>query len=147
MRERVSALGVEVAEQVGFYTRLVTALLAVGGQDKRRQHGCHHRPADQCLRRLPCMSKGVRGWSGRRSATSLALAVTASRLRCCSSSSPWRPRTPISNVSRAVASPAQRQLLNDSLASPVVAKVAAMEKLALDKAASGSFGVDAEALP
>nr|MBP6793169.1 nitrate- and nitrite sensing domain-containing protein [Aeromonas sp.] len=29
MRERVSALGVEVAEQVGFYTRLVTALLAV----------------------------------------------------------------------------------------------------------------------
>ena len=27
MRERVSALGVEVAEQVGFYTRLITQLL------------------------------------------------------------------------------------------------------------------------
>lgn len=32
MRERVSALGVEVAEQVGFYTRLITQLLAVVDQ-------------------------------------------------------------------------------------------------------------------
>src|SRR5690606_25682708 len=46
---------------------------------------------------------------------------------------------------QAVASPSQRQLLADSLASPVVAKVAAMEQLALDKATSGGFGVDAEA--
>lgn len=44
-----------------------------------------------------------------------------------------------------MASPSQRQLLADSLTSPVVAKVAAMEQLALDKATSGGFGVDAEA--
>ena len=46
---------------------------------------------------------------------------------------------------QAVASPSQRQLLAESLASPVVADVAAMEKLALDKASSGGFGVDPEA--
>jgi hypothetical protein len=98
MRERVSALGVEVAEQVGFYTRLVTALLAV--VDKISVDSMDATIALQTNAYAAFLqSKERAGRSGRRSATSLA--VTASRLRCCSSSSPcWRPRTPISNVSR-----------------------------------------------
>ncbi len=143
MRERVSALGVEVAEQVGFYTRLVTALLAVvdkisvGSMDATIALQTNAYAAFlQSKERAGLERATLSNVFGRDSFTPALLQQFISLLAA--------QNTYLERF-QAVASPAQRQLLNDSLASPVVAKVAAMEKLALDKAASGGFGVDAEA--
>ncbi|MCR6554867.1 methyl-accepting chemotaxis protein, partial [Aeromonas sp. CPF2-S1] len=143
MRERVSALGVEVAEQVGFYTRLVNALLAVvdkisvGSMDATIALQTNAYAAFlQSKERAGLERATLSNVFGRDSFTPALLQQFISLLAA--------QNTYLERF-QAVASPAQRQLLNDSLASPVVAKVAAMEKLALDKAASGGFGVDAEA--
>lgn len=143
MRERVSALGVEVAEQVGFYTRLVTALLAV--VDKISVDSMDATIALQTNAYAAFLQSKERAGLERATLSnvfgrdSFTPALLQQFISLLAAQNTYLERF------QAVASPAQRQLLNDSLASPVVAKVAAMEKLALDKAASGSFGVDAEA--
>lgn len=143
MRERVSALGVEVAEQVGVYSRIISRLLAVVDQIS-----IHSRDATIALQtnayaaflqskeRMGLERATLSNVFGRDSFTPALLQQFISLLAA--------QNTYLERF-RAVASLSQRQLLADSLASPVVAKVAAMEKLALDKAASGGFGVDAEA--
>ncbi|MFR9702759.1 methyl-accepting chemotaxis protein [Aeromonas sanarellii] len=143
MRERVSDLGVEVAEQVGFYTRLVTELLAVVdgiSVDSRDATIALQTNAYaaflQSKERMGLERATLSNVFGRGSFTPALLQQFISLLAA--------QNTYLERF-QAVASPAQRQLLRESLASPVVAKVAAMETLALDKAASGGFGVDAEA--
>ncbi|WP_421245859.1 methyl-accepting chemotaxis protein [Aeromonas sanarellii] len=143
MRERVSDLGVEVAEQVGFYTRLVTELLAVVdgiSVDSRDATIALQTNAYaaflQSKERMGLERATLSNVFGRGSFTPALLQQFISLLAA--------QNTYLERF-QAVASPAQRQLLRESLASPVVAKVAAMETLALDKATSGGFGVDAEA--
>ncbi|MGS3174326.1 methyl-accepting chemotaxis protein [Aeromonas sanarellii] len=143
MRERVSDLGVEVAEQVGFYTRLVTELLAVVdgiSVDSRDATIALQTNAYaaflQSKERMGLERATLSNVFGRGSFTPALLQQFISLLAA--------QNTYLERF-QAVASPAQRQLLRESLASPVVAKVAAMETLALDRAASGGFGVDAEA--
>ncbi|MGU5592625.1 methyl-accepting chemotaxis protein [Aeromonas sp. R7-4] len=143
MRERVSDLGVEVAEPVGFYTRLVTELLAVVdgiSVDSRDATIALQTTAYaaflQSKERMGLERATLSNVFGRGSFTPALLQQFISLLAA--------QNTYLERF-QAVASPAQRQLLRESLASPVVAKVAAMETLALDKAASGGFGVDAEA--
>ncbi|MGY4003040.1 methyl-accepting chemotaxis protein [Aeromonas sanarellii] len=143
MRERVSDLGVEVAEQVSFYTRLVTELLAVVdgiSVDSRDATIALQTNAYaaflQSKERMGLERATLSNVFGRGSFTPALLQQFISLLAA--------QNTYLERF-QAVASPAQRQLLRESLASPVVAKVAAMETLALDKAASGGFGVDAEA--
>lgn len=143
MRERVSDLGVEVAEQVGFYTRLVTELLAVVdgiSVDSRDATIALQTNAYaaflQSKERMGLERATLSNVFGRGRFTPALLQQFISLLAA--------QNTYLERF-QAVASPAQRQLLRESLASPVVAKVAAMETLALDKAASGGFGVDAEA--
>ena len=143
MRERVSDLGVEVAEPVGFYTRLVTELLAVVdgiSVDSRDATIALQTNAYaaflQSKERMGLERATLSNVFGRGSFTPALLQQFISLLAA--------QNTYLERF-QAVASPAQRQLLRESLASPVVAKVAAMETLALDKAASGGFGVDAEA--
>ncbi|MFM5843570.1 methyl-accepting chemotaxis protein [Aeromonas sanarellii] len=143
MRERVSDLGVEVAEQVGFYTSLVTELLAVVdgiSVDSRDATIALQTNAYaaflQSKERMGLERATLSNVFGRGSFTPALLQQFISLLAA--------QNTYLERF-QAVASPAQRQLLRESLASPVVAKVAAMETLALDKATSGGFGVDAEA--
>ncbi|MFM4995759.1 methyl-accepting chemotaxis protein [Aeromonas sanarellii] len=143
MRERVSDLGVEVAEPVGFYTRLVTELLAVVdgiSVDSRDATIALQTNAYaaflQSKERMGLERATLSNVFGRGSFTPALLQQFISLLAA--------QNTYLERF-QAVASPAQRQLLRESLASPVVAKVAAMETLALDRAASGGFGVDAEA--
>ncbi|WOX46905.1 methyl-accepting chemotaxis protein [Aeromonas sp. XH] len=143
MRERVSDLGVEVAEQVGFYTRLVTELLAVVdgiSVDSRDATIALQTNAYaaflQSKERMGLERATLSNVFGRGRFTPALLQQFISLLAA--------QNTYLERF-QAVASPAQRQLLRESLASPVVAKVAAMETLALDRAASGGFGVDAEA--
>lgn len=143
MRERVSDLGVEVAEPVGFYTRLVTELLAVvdgisiDSRDATIALQTNAYAAFlQSKERMGLERATLSNVFGRGSFTPALLQQFISLLAA--------QNTYLERF-QAVASPAQRQLLRESLASPVVAKVAAMETLALDKAASGGFGVDAEA--
>ncbi|WP_043759818.1 methyl-accepting chemotaxis protein [Aeromonas taiwanensis] len=143
MRERVSALGVEVADQVGFYTRLVTRLLAVVDQISVDSHDATialqtnaYAAFLQSKERMGLERATLSNVFGRDSFTPALLQQFISLL---SAQNTYLERF------QAVASPSQRQLLSDSLASPVVARVAQMEKLALEKATSGGFGIDAEA--
>ena len=143
MRERVSALGVEVAEQVGFYTRLITQLLAVVDQVSIRSQDATialqtnaYAAFLQSKERMGLERATLSNVFARDSFTPALLQQFISLLAA--------QNTYLERF-QAVASPSQRQLLAESLASPVVAKVAAMEKLALDKASSGGFGVDPEA--
>ncbi|MGE6108776.1 methyl-accepting chemotaxis protein [Aeromonas sobria] len=143
IRERVDALGVEVAEQVGVYTRLITRLLAVvdgvslNSQDATIALQTNAYAAFlQSKERMGLERATLSNVFARDSFTPALLQQFISLLAA--------QQTYLERF-QAVASPAQRQLLADSLASPVVAKVAAMETLALDKAASGGFGIDAEA--
>ncbi|MBL0432449.1 methyl-accepting chemotaxis protein [Aeromonas hydrophila] len=143
MRERVSALGVEVAEQVSFYTRMITQLLAVVDQISINSRDATialqtnaYAAFLQSKERMGLERATLSNVFGRDSFTPALLQQFISLLAA--------QNTYLERF-QAVASPSQRQLLADSLASPVVSKVAAMEKLALDKAASGGFGVDAEA--
>ncbi|MFQ2151879.1 methyl-accepting chemotaxis protein [Aeromonas sanarellii] len=143
MRERVSALGVEVAEQVGVYTRLISELLAVVDQVS-----IHSQDATIALQ-----TNAYAAFLQSKERMGLERA-TLSNVFARDSFTPALLQQFISLLAaqntylerfQAVASPSQRQLLADSLASPVVAEVAAMEKRALEKASSGGFGVDAEA--
>ena len=143
MRERVGALGVEVAEQVGFYTRLITQLLAVVDQVSIRSQDATialqtnaYAAFLQSKERMGLERATLSNVFARDSFTPALLQQFISLLAA--------QNTYLERF-QAVASPSQRQLLADSLASPVVAKVADMEKLALEKAAGGGFGVDAEA--
>ncbi|MFQ2092491.1 methyl-accepting chemotaxis protein [Aeromonas taiwanensis] len=143
MRERVSALGVEVADQVGFYTRLVTRLLAVVDQISVDSHDATialqtnaYAAFLQSKERMGLERATLSNVFGRDSFTPALLQQFISLL---SAQNTYLERF------QAVASPSQRQLLSDSLASPVVARVAQMETLALEKATSGGFGIDAEA--
>lgn len=143
MRERVSALGVEVAEQVGFYTRLITQLLAVVDQVSIRSQDATialqtnaYAAFLQSKERMGLERATLSNVFARDSFTPALLQQFISLLAA--------QNTYLERF-QAVASPSQRQLLAESLASPVVADVAAMEKLALDKASSGGFGVDPEA--
>ncbi|MDU1142810.1 nitrate- and nitrite sensing domain-containing protein [Aeromonas rivipollensis] len=143
MRERVGALGVEVAEQVGFYTRLITQLLAVVDQVSIRSQDATialqtnaYAAFLQSKERMGLERATLSNVFARDSFTPALLQQFISLLAA--------QNTYLERF-QAVASPSQRQLLADSLASPVVTKVADMEKLALEKAASGGFGVDAEA--
>ncbi|WP_265436659.1 methyl-accepting chemotaxis protein [Aeromonas media] len=143
MRERVGALGVEVAEQVGFYTRLITQLLAVVDQVSIRSQDATialqtsaYAAFLQSKERMGLERATLSNVFARGSFTPALLQQYISLLAA--------QNTYLERF-QALASPSQRQLLADSLASPVVAKVADIEKLALEKAASGGFGVDAEA--
>ncbi|WP_429107636.1 methyl-accepting chemotaxis protein [Aeromonas media] len=143
MRERVGALGVEVAEQVGFYTRLITQLLAVVDQVSIRSQDATialqtsaYAAFLQSKERMGLERATLSNVFARGSFTPVLLQQYISLLAA--------QNTYLERF-QALASPSQRQLLADSLASPVVAKVAEIEKLALEKAASGGFGVDAEA--
>ena len=143
MRKRVSALGVEVAEQVGFYTRLITQLLAVVDQVSIRSQDATialqtnaYAAFLQSKERMGLERATLSNVFARDSFTPALLQQFISLLAA--------QNTYLERF-QAVASPSQRQLLAESLASPVVADVAAMEKLALDKASSGGFGVDPEA--
>ncbi|QSE73856.1 methyl-accepting chemotaxis protein [Aeromonas media] len=143
MRERVGALGGEVAEQVGFYTRLITQLLAVVDQVSIRSQDATialqtsaYAAFLQSKERMGLERATLSNVFARGSFTPALLQQYISLLAA--------QNTYLERF-QALASPSQRQLLADSLASPVVAKVADIEKLALEKAASGGFGVDAEA--
>lgn len=143
MRKRVGALGVEVAEQVGFYTRLITQLLAVVDQVSIRSQDATialqtsaYAAFLQSKERMGLERATLSNVFARGSFTPALLQQYISLLAA--------QNTYLERF-QALASPSQRQLLADSLASPVVAKVADIEKLALEKAASGGFGVDAEA--
>ncbi|TMX11407.1 methyl-accepting chemotaxis protein [Aeromonas salmonicida subsp. achromogenes] len=143
MRERVGALGVEVAEQVGFYSRLISQLLAVVDQVSLNSQDATialqtnaYAAFLQSKERMGLERATLSNVFGRDHFTPALLQQFISLLAA--------QNTYLERF-QAVASPSQRQLLADSLASPVVAKVAAMEQLALDKATSGGFGVDAEA--
>lgn len=143
MRERVGALGVEVAEQVGFYSRLISQLLAVVDQVSLNSQDATialqtnaYAAFLQSKERMGLERATLSNVFGRDHFTPALLQQFISLLAA--------QNTYLERF-QAVASPSQRQLLADSLASPVVAKVAAMEQLALDKATTGGFGVDAEA--
>ncbi|MFM1701342.1 methyl-accepting chemotaxis protein [Aeromonas salmonicida] len=143
MRERVGALGVEVAEQVGFYSRLISQLLAVVDQVSLNSQDATialqtnaYAAFLQSKERMGLERATLSNVFGRDHFTSALLQQFISLLAA--------QNTYLERF-QAVASPSQRQLLADSLTSPVVAKVAAMEQLALDKATTGGFGVDAEA--
>ncbi|HEH9409475.1 TPA: methyl-accepting chemotaxis protein [Aeromonas salmonicida] len=143
MRERVGALGVEVAEQVGFYSRLISQLLAVVDQISLNSQDATialqtnaYAAFLQSKERMGLERATLSNVFGRDHFTPALLQQFISLLAA--------QNTYLERF-QAVASPSQRQLLADSLASPVVAKVAAMEQLALDKATTGGFGVDAEA--
>ncbi|MDQ1882788.1 methyl-accepting chemotaxis protein [Aeromonas salmonicida] len=143
MRERVGALGVEVAEQVGFYSRLISQLLAVVDQVSLNSQDATialqtnaYAAFLQSKERMGLERATLSNVFGRDHFTPALLQQFISLLAA--------QNTYLERF-QAVASPSQRQLLADSLTSPVVAKVAAMEQLALDKATSGGFGVDAEA--
>lgn len=143
MRERVGALGVEVAEQVGFYSRLISQLLAVVDQVSLNSQDANialqtnaYAAFLQSKERMGLERATLSNVFGRDHFTPALLQQFISLLAA--------QNTYLERF-QAVASPSQRQLLADSLASPVVAKVAAMEQLALDKATTGGFGVDAEA--
>lgn len=143
MRERVGALGVEVAEQVGFYSRLISQLLAVVDQVSLNSQDATialqtnaYAAFLQSKERMGLERATLSNVFGRDHVTPALLQQFISLLAA--------QNTYLERF-QAVASPSQRQLLADSLASPVVAKVAAMEQLALDKATTGGFGVDAEA--
>ncbi|MFZ3404286.1 methyl-accepting chemotaxis protein [Aeromonas salmonicida] len=143
MRERVGALGVEVVEQVGFYSRLISQLLAVVDQVSLNSQDATialqtnaYAAFLQSKERMGLERATLSNVFGRDHFTPALLQQFISLLAA--------QNTYLERF-QAVASPSQRQLLADSLTSPVVAKVAAMEQLALDKATSGGFGVDAEA--
>ncbi|VXA79649.1 MULTISPECIES: methyl-accepting chemotaxis protein [Aeromonas] len=143
MRERVGALGVEVAEQVGFYSRLISQLLAVVDQVSLNSQDATialqtnaYAAFLQSKERMGLERATLSNVFGRDHFTPALLQQFISLLAA--------QNTYLERF-QAVASPSQRQLLADSLTSPVVAKVAAMEQLALDKATTGGFGVDAEA--
>lgn len=143
MRERIGALGVEVAEQVGFYSRLISQLLAVVDQVSLNSQDATialqtnaYAAFLQSKERMGLERATLSNVFGRDHFTPALLQQFISLLAA--------QNTYLERF-QAVASPSQRQLLADSLASPVVAKVAAMEQLALDKATTGGFGVDAEA--
>ncbi|KTA82859.1 methyl-accepting chemotaxis protein [Aeromonas salmonicida] len=143
MRERVGALGVEVAEQVGFYSRLISQLLAVVDQVSLNSQDATialqtnaYAAFLQSKERMGLERATLSNVFGRDHFTPALLQQFISLLAA--------QNTYLERF-QAVASPSQRQLLADSLASPVVAKVAAMEQLALDKATTGGLGVDAEA--
>ncbi|MDR6993757.1 methyl-accepting chemotaxis protein [Aeromonas salmonicida] len=143
MRERVGALGVEVAEQVGFYSRLISQLLAVVDQISLNSQDATialqtnaYAAFLQSKERMGLERATLSNVFGRDHFTPALLQQFISLLAA--------QNTYLERF-QAVASPSQRQLLADSLASPLVAKVAAMEQLALDKATTGGFGVDAEA--
>ncbi|MGG5825308.1 methyl-accepting chemotaxis protein [Aeromonas salmonicida] len=143
MRERVGALGVEVAELVGFYSRLISQLLAVVDQVSLNSQDATialqtnaYAAFLQSKERMGLERATLSNVFGRDHFTPALLQQFISLLAA--------QNTYLERF-QAVASPSQRQLLADSLASPVVAKVAAMEQLALDKATTGGFGVDAEA--
>ncbi|MCE9970704.1 methyl-accepting chemotaxis protein [Aeromonas salmonicida] len=143
MRERVGALGVEVAEQVGFYSRLINQLLAVVDQISLNSQDATialqtnaYAAFLQSKERMGLERATLSNVFGRDHFTPALLQQFISLLAA--------QNTYLERF-QAVASPSQRQLLADSLTSPVVAKVAAMEQLALDKATTGGFGVDAEA--
>ncbi|WP_429192735.1 methyl-accepting chemotaxis protein [Aeromonas salmonicida] len=143
MRERVGALGVEVAEQVGFYSRLISQLLAVVDQVSLNSQDATialqtnaYAAFLQSKERMGLERATLSNVFGRDHFTPALLQQFISLLAA--------QNTYLERF-QAVASPSQRQLLADSLTSPLVAKVAAMEQLALDKATSGGFGVDAEA--
>ncbi|MDF2402364.1 methyl-accepting chemotaxis protein [Aeromonas sp. 5HA1] len=143
MRERVGALGVEVAEQVGFYSHLISQLLAVVDQVSLNSQDATialqtnaYAAFLQSKERMGLERATLSNVFGRDHFTPALLQQFISLLAA--------QNTYLERF-QAVASPSQRQLLADSLASPVVAKVAAMEQLALDKATTGGFGVDAEA--
>ncbi|WP_447829876.1 methyl-accepting chemotaxis protein [Aeromonas salmonicida] len=143
MRERVGALGVEVAEQVGFYSRLISQLLAVVDQVSLNSQDATialqtnaYAAFLQSKERMGLERATLSNVFGRDHFTPALLQQFISLLAA--------QNTYLERF-QAVASPSQRQLLADSLASPLVAKVAAMEQLALDKATTGGFGVDAEA--
>lgn len=143
MRERVGALGVEVAELVGFYSRLISQLLAVVDQVSLNSQDATialqtnaYAAFLQSKERMGLERATLSNVFGRDHFTPALLQQFISLLAA--------QNTYLERF-QAVASPSQRQLLADSLTSPVVAKVAAMEQLALDKATSGGFGVDAEA--
>jgi len=143
MRERVGALGVEVAEQVGFYSLLISQLLAVVDQVSLNSQDATialqtnaYAAFLQSKERMGLERATLSNVFGRDHFTPALLQQFISLLAA--------QNTYLERF-QAVASPSQRQLLADSLASPLVAKVAAMEQLALDKATTGGFGVDAEA--
>ncbi|WP_447837791.1 methyl-accepting chemotaxis protein [Aeromonas salmonicida] len=143
MRARVGALGVEVAEQVGFYSRLISQLLAVVDQVSLNSQDATialqtnaYAAFLQSKERMGLERATLSNVFGRDHFTPALLQQFISLLAA--------QNTYLERF-QAVASPSQRQLLADSLTSPVVAKVAAMEQLALDKATTGGFGVDAEA--
>ncbi|MCE9932501.1 methyl-accepting chemotaxis protein [Aeromonas salmonicida] len=143
MRERVGALGVEVAEQVGFYSRLISQLLAVVDQISLNSQDATialqtnaYAAFLQSKERMGLERATLSNVFGRDHFTPALLQQFISLLAA--------QNTYLERF-QAVASPSQRQLLADSLTSPVVVKVAAMEQLALDKATTGGFGVDAEA--
>ncbi len=143
MRERVGALGVEVAEQVGFYSRLISQLLAVVDQVSLNSQDATialqtnaYAAFLQSKERMGLERATLSNVFGRDHFTPALLQQFISLLAA--------QNTYLERF-QAVASPSQRQLLADSLTSPLVAKVAAMEQLALDKATTGGFGVDAEA--
>ena len=143
MRERVGALGVEVVEQVGFYSRLISQLLAVVDQVSLNSQDATialqtnaYAAFLQSKERMGLERATLSNVFGRDHFTPALLQQFISLLAA--------QNTYLERF-QAVASPSQRQLLADSLTSPVVAKVAAMEQLALDKATTGGFGVDAEA--
>lgn len=143
MRERVGALGVEVAEQVGFYSRLISQLLAVVDQVSLNSQDATialqtnaYAAFLQSKERMGLERATLSNVFGRDHFTPALLQQFISLLAA---------QNTYFERFQAVASPSQRQLLADSLTSPLVAKVAAMEQLALDKATTGGFGVDAEA--
>ena len=143
MRERIRTLKVEAAEQIPFYSKLIAHLLTVVDQVSVQSQDAT----------IALQTNAYAAFLQSKERMGMERA-TLSNVFAKDSFTPALFQQFVSLLSAqhtyferfgAVASPDQRQLLADVLASPVVTQVAEMEKLALDKSASGGFGVDAQA--
>ncbi|MGY3927183.1 methyl-accepting chemotaxis protein [Aeromonas simiae] len=142
MRRQVDKLAVPVADQVGFYSRLVERLLALVDEI-----GLHSRDASVAMQ---TSAYGAFLQSKERAGLERAILST---VFARDSFTPKLLQQFIALLSaqqtylerfNAMASAEQRTLLEQRLQGSVVEKVSALEQLALNQAAEGRFGVDPE---
>lgn len=142
IRDQVSKLAIEVPRQVAFYSQLIASLLKVVDEISLRSQDATialqtnvYAAFLQNKERMGMERATLSNVFARGSFTPATLQQFMSLLAAQQS---YLERF------RAVASPAQRRLLEQIEKSPVMAEVAKYEQLALGKMTEGGFGVDPE---
>ncbi len=142
IRDQVSKLSIEVPRQVAFYSQLIASLLKVVDEISLRSQDATialqtnvYAAFLQNKERMGMERATLSNVFARGSFTPATLQQFMSLLAAQQS---YLERF------RAVASPAQRRLLEQIEKSPVMAEVAKYEQLALGKMTEGGFGVDPE---